>query len=621
LFGLPYAAQSGDGAFQFYRSLDSGDSMKALLLFWLAAAGWAQTLNPQAEEFVESHFKSARLAEARSDFVQAEGDYRTILQRFPKEVPEVYQNLGLVYYVQRRYVEASTTLEAGLKLKRSMLGAQLFLGCSYVQMGQPDKALPHLEWAHRRVPSAESQTCLAMAHMATRRYETAVHYFRQALETVGNKAEYLYLAGDAYLKLSEQVANKIAAAHPGTEYDQFITAKILDGQEFYQVAARHYMLSGRKDPWNASVFYLLARSLAIVGLDEQARGALDRYRLLMPLDSQTPVDLSGLPRKDLAEVGMKVDFSEDLRALPAVDDTNRPPLALLPSSATEELRKRVGDGKAWQRIVDALARGQWPQAIGMLDRLPPDSGGWLRSYTKAMACFWNDDLLAAEQIVTQPAFAGLTQPAPQLLRWQVFHQMSLNYFQRLLDEYPQSGRAHFVKARILHAQGKKEAQDEYEAAIAAAPQETGIRTALADYLLSNSKYKEAIEICQQELEINPHSLAARGTLGRIFTQLRQPDRALPHLDAVLAANPLHAEARSDYARCFELGGDLEKALSEYRRALADDPALNRLHYVLARLYRRLGKPELADREFQIFQQNDAAERLRGRRLREEQLEQ
>jgi Tfp pilus assembly protein PilF len=66
---------------------------------------------------------------------------------------------------------------------------------------------------------------------------------------------------------------------------------------------------------------------------------------------------------------------------------------------------------------------------------------------------------------------------------------------------------------------------------------------------------------------------------------------------------------------------LEKALREYSRALGDDPALNRLHYVLARLYRKLGKPELADREFQIFQQNEATERLRGRRLREEQLEQ
>jgi len=594
--------------------------VKRLLLFWFAGAAFAQTLDPRAQEFVELGFQSAKLAEARSDFVQAEQDYRKILERFPKEIPEVYQNLGLVYYVQRRYAEAATTLDAGLKIKPAMLGARLFLGSSYVQLGQPEKALPHLEWAHRRKPSLESNTYLGLAYTAMRRYETAVEHFRQALEAADNKAPYLYLVGDAYLKLSEQVANGLAARHPGSEYDQFITAKILDGQEFYQVAARHYMLSARKDPWNASVFFLLARSLAIVGLDQPSRDALERYRQLMPADSQAQMDLASLPKKDLADVATKEDFWEDLRAFPAIGDANRPPLSLLPSSANEELRKRVGVDKAWRQILEELARGRWPQAIHMLDRLPAASGGWLRSYLKAMACYWKDDYAIAEKIVSQRSFVALTHPAAQLLRWQIFHQRSLNFFQRLLDEFPRSSRAHFVKARILHAQGKKEALDEYQAAIAAAPEETGIRTALADYLLSNSKYEEAIEACQGELVLNPHFLAARGTLGRVYTQLRQPDKALPHLEAVLAADPLHAEARSDYARCHELKGNLEKALTEYQRALANDPSLNRLHYVLARLYRRVGKPELADREFKIFQKNEAAERERGRRLRESQLE-
>jgi Tfp pilus assembly protein PilF len=96
---------------------------------------------------------------------------------------------------------------------------------------------------------------------------------------------------------------------------------------------------------------------------------------------------------------------------------------------------------------------------------------------------------------------------------------------------------------------------------------------------------------------------------------------MPYLEAVLASDPKHAEARSDYARCFELKGDLNRALSEYQRALADDPSLNRLHYVLARLYRRTGRPELAQKEFEIFRQHEASERARGRELREEQLQQ
>jgi tetratricopeptide (TPR) repeat protein len=588
---------------------------------FLVVAVFGQPSDPQAQPFIELRFQSARLAEERSDFRQAEQDYQQILERYPKAIPQVYQNLGLVYYVQRKYSEAAATLESGLKLNPEMLGARLFLGASYLYLGQPEMALPHLESAHRRKRSLESSTYLGLATVALRKYQVAVAHFRRALDLAQDKADYLFLVGDAYLNLSEQVANKLSAAHPGSEYDQFITARILDGQEFYQVAARHYLLSARKDPWNASVFFFMARALAIVGIEEPSRIALERYRSLMPNDHQAKLDLAALPRKDMAEVGMKIDFTSDLRALPAVQDTARPPLALLPSSANDYLRRRIKVDQDWRKIADRLSRGQWDLAIASLNKTSAAGCDWLCTYLKAMVYFWKDDYERTEQIVGMRSVAESSQPAVQLLRWQVFHQLSLNYFQRLLDEYPSSSRTHFVKARILHGQGKKEALDEYQAAIAAGPQELGIRTALADYLLSNSKYQEALEACQGELALNPHSTEAKSILGRIYTQLRQPDQALPHLEAVLAADPHHAEARFDYARCYELKGDLAKALSEYQRALQDDPSLNRLHYVLARLYRRLGKPDLAEREFDLFQKNEEAERLRGRRLREQQLDQ
>ena len=70
----------------------------------------------------------------------------------------------------------------------------------------------------------------------------------------------------------------------------------------------------------------------------------------------------------------------------------------------------------------------------------------------------------------------------------------------------------------------------------------------------------------------------------------------------------------------ELLGDTPKAIAEYSRALELDPSLNRLHYVLARLYRKIGKPGLAEREYRVFQKNEAgARRLlleRTRKLRE-----
>jgi Tfp pilus assembly protein PilF len=79
---------------------------------------------------------------------------------------------------------------------------------------------------------------------------------------------------------------------------------------------------------------------------------------------------------------------------------------------------------------------------------------------------------------------------------------------------------------------------------------------------------------------------------------------------VLNADPDDAQARADLARGFELLGEVDKAVVEYRRALALDPSLNRLHYVLGRIYRKQGKGELADNEFRVFEQNEASERAK-----------
>ncbi|MEO7649753.1 MAG: tetratricopeptide repeat protein, partial [Bryobacteraceae bacterium] len=503
---------------------------RCLLLLMVVCAAAAQPLDDQAAAFIQIHFLAAKRAETQSDFSTAEQEYKTILQKYPKAIPEVYQNIGLVYYLQRKYPDAAAAFVDGLKLNPTMEGARLFLGSSYLFLEQPAKALPHLEAVQKHKASVESSTYLGLAHVALRKYETALPYFKRALDLAEAKADYLYLVGDTYLKLSEQVANGIAEKHPGSEYDQFITAKILDGQEFYQPAVRHYLLAARKDPENASVFYLLARVFFSLGLEEPGQLALGRYRQLMPLDSQAKLDPSTVTRKDAADVGLKIDYAAVLRALPAVEST--PPLALIPSSVNVELRKRFQTPGA-RAALDHLARGRWQEGIQALGRIPPAVSGWTGDYLAAMAHFWKDDYGAAERIVTRRTFAALPHPAAQTLRWQVFHELSLINFQRLLEEHPESSRGHFVKARMYQGQGKKEALEEYQAAIAAGPNQLGMRTALADYLLSTSKYTEAIDASNGELELNPHSAEAKGILGRIYTQLRQPEKAMPHLEAVL----------------------------------------------------------------------------------------
>jgi tetratricopeptide (TPR) repeat protein len=600
--------------------------MSRFILFGIAGLSIlsAQTpqLTPEAEEFIGSHFEEARGAEALQQFPKAIEEYELILKRYPTAVPEVYQNLGLVYYLVRQYDDAIRVFERGIRLKPAMAGARLFLGSSYLIKERPQDALPHLQYAYKAQPNAESAQYLGLCLNSLKRYDEANKYYRFALDLAADKAYCLHLLGNSYLKMSEQVGNKLTDRYPNSKYEYVMTAKVVDAQQWYQIAAKEYLEAAKLDPMNASLFFPLARWLAVLGKDKASEIAFDRYRQLMPQDRDAKVNRDELPRKEMADVGITVDYDAELRALPPVSAEHLPPAPMLPGDANEELRKKIAAQPAgkWKEVADHIANSRWKPAAEILESMQPGPRDWLRNYLLASVWLLREDAVKAEDVARHLPRPEDAPPVVQMLRWDIYRQLSFTYFQRLLDEYPQSAWAHFLKGRTLTAEGKIQAVDEYLAAIAADPTLPEIHIALADVYLSNSRVQEALAECQKELSLNPNSSAAKVRMGRIYVQLRDAEKGIPYLEEALREDPEDANARSDLAQGMELRGDTDKAVVEYQRALQLDPSLNRIHYVLARIYRKKGKPELADREFELFRTNEGTahqqslERLR--KLRE-----
>jgi tetratricopeptide (TPR) repeat protein len=576
-------------------------------------------LSPDAESFIEDHFTEAKSAEALQQFDKAIEQYELILKRYPDAVPEVYQNLGLVYYLVRRYDDAIRVFERGIRLKPSMVGARLFLGSSYLMKERPQDALPHLQYAHKNQPTAESAQYLGLCLNSLRRYDEANDYYRFALARSPDKAYFLHLLGNSYLRLSEQVGNALTAHYPDSTYEFLITAKVMDAQQWYQVAAQEYLEAAKRDPMNAALFLPLARSLAILGENKSSGRALARYRELMPMDAK--VEFGDLPQKEIADVGIVVDYEAELAALPKVTRGVQPALPMLPHAANAEMQQRMASAASiWKPVVDDLLRSQWQKATDALAAMRPGPNDWLRDYLLATVWLWRDDGEKAETAARRLKPIAEKNPAVEMLRWDIYRQLSYVYFQRLLDEYPQSAWALFLKGRTLSGQGKLQAVEEYRAALAADPRLPEAHIALADIYMSNSKPDEALAECQKELELNPNSSAAKTRIGHIYVQQRDPEKAIPYLEEALKQDLEDANATADLALAMELRGDTERAIVEYQQAIKLDPSLNRIHYVLARLYRKIEKPDLAERENQLFRTNEVTARQQGlerlRQLRE-----
>ncbi len=569
--------------------------MRILLLGMVllsAVCGFAAepNLSPEDRKFIETHFQIARSAEAAQQYDQAAREYEIILKKFPTLVPHVYQNLGIVYYYRQKYEDAERTFEAGLRIQPDMLGSRFLLGRSYLATQQPEKAQPHLEYVHKRQPTFETALYLGQSYMARLQYEKAVSYLESAMSLADaqSKATPLHLLGQSYLRMAERIVNSETQAHPDSSHTRLAAAKIFESQDRYQVAAIMLLETAKLDPMNASLFFPLARMLAILGLEDASRLALERYRSLMPSDRQATLDETTLPRSRVAEIGTKVDFEGILRALPPVKAPPLPMFSADINSAVSERLARDGGGR-WKAVVESLSSGELEQVLKRLDSVPAADQDWLSYYLKASALMWLDRLPAAAETIVHAHVASRPPQVVEMLQAEIYHKLALVHLDRLIADFPDSCPAHLVKGENLASQGKPEAETEFRAAIAACPAETRIRLALADFYLGNAKLDEALAECLKEIELNPYSNEAKVRIGRIYIQQRDAQKGVRFLTQALRADPEDANARVDLARGYELLEQWEKAVEEYNRALRSDPSLNRVHYVLARLYRQLGR--------------------------------
>jgi tetratricopeptide (TPR) repeat protein len=170
---------------------------------------------------------------------------------------------------------------------------------------------------------------------------------------------------------------------------------------------------------------------------------------------------------------------------------------------------------------------------------------------------------------------------------------------------PDDPNRHFTLGLAQSEQDVVQAIGSFRRALELDPRHTLARYNLALVLKRADRLPEAIATLQRALEIEPRA-EAHYTLGVIYWQLNDLDRAAGALGAAIGAAPQYADAHYTLGAVLAARGNMAGAAASLRRALALRPDLAGAHDTLARVLQRSGDDAAGRMHFA------EAERLRRR---------
>jgi tetratricopeptide (TPR) repeat protein len=167
---------------------------------------------------------------------------------------------------------------------------------------------------------------------------------------------------------------------------------------------------------------------------------------------------------------------------------------------------------------------------------------------------------------------------------------------------PHSELSHELSGEMMEAMNNYDgAVVELKKAVEMAPQRPGTHYKLADAYFSLSQWDSAAEQFQAELAVDPANCMARWKMGAIVLQKNgSPEEALADIDRALSLCSGLTDARTDRARALIKLNRNAEAATDLEAAAKADPAEPSTHFLLAKVYRALGRAQEAQAEMQTF---------------------
>ena len=175
---------------------------------------------------------------------------------------------------------------------------------------------------------------------------------------------------------------------------------------------------------------------------------------------------------------------------------------------------------------------------------------------------------------------------------------------------PHSVMAHQLSAEMMEAMNNYDgAVVELKKAVDMAPHQPGSHYKLGDAYFSLSQLDSAAEQFQAELAVDSANCQARWKLGTIVLEKNgSPEEALADINQALSQCPSLSDARVDRARALIKLDRNAQAVADLEAAIKANPAEPATHFLLAKVYRSLGRTQEAQAEMQAFSKLEEAAR-------------
>ena len=175
---------------------------------------------------------------------------------------------------------------------------------------------------------------------------------------------------------------------------------------------------------------------------------------------------------------------------------------------------------------------------------------------------------------------------------------------------PNSVLSHQLSAEVMESMNNYDgAVVELKKAVDMSPRLPGNHFKLGEAYWNMSQWDLATEQFKAELEVDPVNCTAQWKIGNTMLQQGSaPGEALVVLEKALAMCPDLSGARVDRARTLAKLNRNQEAVADLEAAEKAAPNDASIHFLLAKVYRTLGRNQDAGREMQLFSKLDEAAR-------------